>query len=46
VHAYLHRKQGDIVNADYWYYRAGAMRPHGALDKEWRTLVQRFLEQS
>jgi len=28
VHAYLHRKQGDIVNADYWYYRAGATRPH------------------
>ena len=44
VHAYLHRKQGDIVNADYWYYRAGAKRPHGALDKEWRTLVQQFLQ--
>ena len=43
VHAYLHRKQGDFVNADYWYYRAGATRPHGALDKEWRTLVQQFL---
>jgi len=43
VHAYLHRRQGDIVNADYWYYRAGAKRPRGALDKEWRTLVQQFL---
>lgn len=46
VHAYLHRRQGDIVNADYWYYRAGAKRPHGALDKEWRTLVQQFLNRT
>lgn len=43
VHAYLHRKQGDSVNADYWYYRAGAQRPHGSLDKEWRTLARQFL---
>lgn len=23
IHAYLHRKEGDIGNADYWYRRAG-----------------------
>ncbi|MDB5198481.1 MAG: hypothetical protein JWO92_444 [Chitinophagaceae bacterium] len=23
IHAYLHRKEGDISNADYWYRRAG-----------------------
>ena len=23
VHAYLHRKEGDRSNADYWYNRAG-----------------------
>jgi hypothetical protein len=46
VHAYLHRRQGDIVNADYWYYRAGATRPRGALDKEWRTLVRQFLDRA
>jgi len=23
IHAYLHRKEGDIFNADYWYGRAG-----------------------
>lgn len=23
VHAYLHRKEGDLSNADYWYSRAG-----------------------
>ena len=43
VHAFIHRKQGDIVNADYWYYRAGAKRPRSGIGKEWRTLVQQFL---
>lgn len=23
VHAYLHRKEGDLANARYWYARAG-----------------------
>ncbi len=23
IHAYLHRKEGDNFNADYWYSRAG-----------------------
>jgi len=23
VHAYLHRKEGDVWNADYWYSKAG-----------------------
>ena len=23
VHAYLHRKEGDLSNAGYWYRRAG-----------------------
>src|SRR4051812_44308661 len=27
IHAYLHRKEGDISNADYWYRRAGKKRP-------------------
>ena len=27
VHAYLHRKEGDISNADYWYHRAGRKKP-------------------
>lgn len=27
VHAYLHRKEGDIGNADYWYSRAGKKDP-------------------
>ncbi|RYZ18496.1 MAG: hypothetical protein EOO10_25650, partial [Chitinophagaceae bacterium] len=27
IHAYLHRKEGDVGNADYWYKRAGKKRP-------------------
>ena len=45
VHAYLHRKEGDLANADYWYGRAGAERPRGTLEKDWEALVQQFLEQ-
>jgi hypothetical protein len=39
VHAYLHRVEGDLSNARYWYARAG-VKPHtGALDDEWRELT-------
>jgi hypothetical protein len=40
VHAYLHRKEGDLENADYWYARAGIQRPAAALESEWRELVE------
>jgi len=39
VHAYLHRKEGDIWNADYWYSRAGRRRPAVSLQEEWRNMV-------
>jgi hypothetical protein len=45
VHAYLHRKEGDLANADYWYSRAGAERPRGTLETEWEDLVRQYLEQ-
>ncbi|MCL6258179.1 hypothetical protein M3O96_03720 [Aquiflexum sp. TKW24L] len=44
VHAYLHRKEGDIWNADYWYRRAGEVRPDISLEKEWEQLTKRILE--
>ncbi|WP_317174909.1 hypothetical protein [Pararhodonellum marinum] len=44
VHAYLHRKEGDIWNADYWYRRAGKSRPTYDLDEEWETLVRHYLQ--
>ena len=39
IHAYLHRKEGDIPNADYWYQRANVSRPSISLDKEWEMLL-------
>ena len=46
VHAYLHRKEGDIWNADYWYRRANAKRPDTGLDEEWRYLVMDLILKS
>ncbi|WP_121811781.1 hypothetical protein [Mucilaginibacter kameinonensis] len=43
VHAYLHRKEGDIGNADYWYSRARQIRPNISLGEEWEQLVLHFL---
>ena len=42
VHAYLHRKEGDIWNADYWYRRAGSKRPDCSLHEEWEDLIHYF----
>lgn len=44
VHAYLHRKEGDLSNADYWYRRANQSRPAVDLDQEWENLVLKFLQ--
>ncbi|EAZ80846.1 hypothetical protein [Algoriphagus machipongonensis] len=44
VHAYLHRKEGDQWNADYWYRRASEKRPNLSLDEEWEMLLERFWE--
>ena len=43
VHAYLHRKEGDLGNASYWYRRAGQPVAAGSLDDEWRAIVQALL---
>lgn len=39
IHAYLHRKQGDNGNADYWYSHAGKKRPSVSLEMEWEEIV-------
>lgn len=39
VHAYLHRKEGQASNADYWYERAGRRFHRKTLDEEWAALV-------
>ncbi|GAB4033354.1 hypothetical protein [Spirosoma gilvum] len=43
LHAYLHRKEGDRFNANYWYRRAGASFFSGSLDDEWTALVKQML---
>jgi hypothetical protein len=39
VHAYLHRVEGDLGNARYWYVQAGRPAAKGSLDAEWRAIV-------
>jgi hypothetical protein len=46
LHAYLHRKEGDLSNARYWYRRAGVPVGSGSLDAEWEALVRRLLSQN
>ncbi len=43
IHAYLHRKEGDIANADYWYSKAAKHRPSVSLDKEWEQIAEALL---
>lgn len=39
IHAYLHRKEGDTGNADYWYAKAGKKRPSVSLIQEWEEIA-------
>ena len=39
VHAYLHRREGDLANAGYWYRRAGRSPSSADLEIEWREIV-------
>ena len=43
VHAYLHRVEGDLSNARYWYRRAERAPATGALDAEWSVIAAALL---
>ena len=43
VHAYLHRKEGDLSNARYWYRQAGQEPATDALESEWTRIVSNLL---
>jgi hypothetical protein len=44
VHAYLHRVEGDLGNARYWYRQAGRAPATGAHEAEWTEIAQAFLQ--
>ena len=46
VHAYLHREEGDLGNAGYWYARAGRPMPAQSvsLKEEWAQLARELLQ--
>jgi hypothetical protein len=39
VHAYLHRVEGDLGNAGYWYRQSGQPAAIDSLDAEWERIV-------
>lgn len=45
VHAYLHRKEGDVSNAGYWYARAARPMPEKQvlLETEWEQIARALL---
>ena len=43
VHAYLHRVEGDLGNAAYWYRRAGRPVSDAPLREEWRAIAAELL---
>ena len=43
VHAYLHRREGDLENAGYWYRRAGLPPATNALEEEWLAIARNLL---
>jgi hypothetical protein len=45
VHAYLHRKEGALSNAEYWYARAGREFHRPEPNDEWAALVTALLRE-
>ena len=43
IHAYLHRVEGDLSNADYWYKRAGKLPHSGSTEAEADDIVNSIL---
>ena len=43
VHAYLHRVEGELANAGYWYRRAGKPPSAAPLKQEWGEIADALL---
>lgn len=44
IHAYLHRKEGDLGNAAYWYRRANRPLPAKSLEEESKQITEALLQ--
>jgi hypothetical protein len=44
VHAYLHRVEGDVSNARYWYRQADRPPATGPFRAEWGAIVAALLQ--
>lgn len=42
VHAYLHRKEGDQWNAEFWYRQAGKPVPNCSITEEWSNIASSY----
>ncbi len=45
VHAYLHRVEGDLDNARYWYRQAQRPVPTKPLAAEWSAIAEILLQE-
>jgi hypothetical protein len=43
IHAYLHRQEGDLSNARYWYRRSKQPEFTASLSQEWEHITQELL---
>ncbi len=43
LHAHLHRVEGDLWNANYWYSRSGRKMTGNTIQEEWDTIAREFL---
>ena len=43
IHAYLHRVEGDLGNANYWYNRAGEQSSTESLEVELNKIIKAVL---
>ena len=44
VHAHLHREEGDINNARYWYARAGKSESSASIEDERQEIIEALLD--